>query len=268
MENGEPRFGVMDGGKLRALAGIEDQDAMHKAFEASTKDVANGSLRDLWNVPEGHYVIVPGHELKDHVFLMGDGFACKYAAPRRGNETSSVDSWIHLLSVIPDLPAKLSERAASLSEDRIQSLLDVMIDVDPFDPVEARIDTRNAELRAEFLKDFPVLDSAGVHRKAGLKGSNTSQTVNAWRRRGRIFGLPVHGKNAYPAFQFDADGQPLKLMEPVLDALPDSFSAWQRAFWFVSPKEDLDGKTPARSVGDGDGRVVETARAACNLIAG
>ena len=169
---------------------------------------------------------------------------------------------------MPDLPMKLSERAAELSEDRIQSLLDVMIDVHPFEPIEARIDAKNAELRAEFLHDFPVLDSTGVHKLAGLKGTNTSQTVNTWRQKGRILGILVQGKNAYPRFQFDADGQPLALMEPVLGALPASFTAWQRAFWFVSPKETLDGKTPAEAVRAGDDRVVETARVAGELVAG
>ena len=57
-------------------------------------------------------------------------------------------------------------------------------------------------------------------------------------------------------------------MEPVLAALPNSFTAWQRAFWFVSPKEALDGETPAEAVKAGDDQVVETARVAGELVAG
>ncbi|WP_025051157.1 hypothetical protein [Sulfitobacter noctilucae] len=272
MVKSEPHFAVMDGGRVRPLPAIEHDDALRKALfqaiQAWRNAAAHDASRTLWHEPGAHYVIVPSHEMKDHVLLFSDGVVCKYAAQQKLHESGGFDSWIHFLSVMPDLPMKLSERAAELSEDRIQSLLDVMIDVHPFEPIEARIDAKNAELRAEFLHDFPVLDSTGVHKLAGLKGTNTSQTVNTWRQKGRILGILVQGKNAYPRFQFDADGQPLALMEPVLGALPASFTAWQRAFWFVSPKETLDGKTPAEAVRAGDDRVVETARVAGELVAG
>ena len=115
---------------------------------------------------------------------------------------------------------------------------------------------------------FPVLNSARVHRRAGLKGRNTAQTVNAWRKRGRILGLPFQGKYGYPEFQFDEDGQPLKPMQAVLGALPTDFTAWQRAFWFVSPKEELGGKTPEKAMRDGHDRVVEVAKSADQLTVG
>lgn len=275
MVKSEPSFALMEGGKMRPLPAIEHDDALRKALsevvKAARHMVAHERGHMLLHDPGAHgahYFIVPSHEVKGHVLLMGEGVVCKYAASQKQQETAAIDSWIHFLSVMPDLPARLSKRAAELSEDRIQSLLDVMIDVDPFEPVEARIDARNAELRAEFLKDFAVLDSAGVHKLAGLKGTNTSQTVNTWRQKGRILGLPVQGKIAYPIFQFDADGQPFGLMGPVLTALPKSFTAWQRAFWFVSPKEGLAGKTPAEAVRAGDDRVVDAARSAGDLVAG
>ena len=143
-----------------------------------------------------------------------------------------------------------------------------MIDCDPFKPVESRIDARNADLRTEFLSDFRVLDSATVHRRAALTGANRSQTVNAWRKQGRILGLQVQGKYGYPEFQFDATGRPLKLMKAVLDALPAHFTEWQRAFWLVGPKEELDGKTPATAIRDEDDRVVDVAKSAGQLPVG
>lgn len=272
MVKGEPRFAVMDEGKIRLLSDVGHADelrkALYEAIEAWTSSALHTQEHPTRHHTDIQYYIVPRHEMKDHLLLLGDGVFCKYATRPRYNDPSAVNSWMHFLSLIPDFPVKLSERAAELSEDRIQSLLDVMLDVDPFEPVEARIDAKNAEMRAEFLKDFPVLDSAGVHKMAGLKGTNTSQTVNAWRQKGRILGLPVQGKNAYPVFQFDADGQPYALMESVLAALPKSFTAWQRAFWLVSPKELLDGETPADAIERGDDRVVATARRAGDRVAG
>ena len=268
----EPQVAVMDGGKMRLLSTVAHDDALREALiqamQAQRHVAGHEASRTPWHESAAQYVIIPADEMKDHVLLMVGGNVCKYAVRKRAPHASAVDGWMQFLTLMPDLPVRLSERAVELSEDRIQSLLDVMLDVDPFEPIEARIDGKNAEMRAEFLKEFPVLDSAGVHEQAGLKGKNTSQTVNAWRQKGRILGLPVQGKNAFPVFQFDADGQPLALMESVLAALPNSFTAWQRAFWFVSPKEALDGKTPAEAARAGDDRVVETARVAGELVAG
>ncbi len=268
----EPQVAVMDGGKMRLLSTVAQDDALREALIEAIQTQGHVTGHEashiLWHESAAQYVIIPVDEMKDHVLLMGGGNVFKYAVRERGPHASAVDGWMQFLKLMPDLPVRLSERAVELSEDRIQSLLDVMLDVDPFGPIEARIDVKSAEMRAEFLKDFPVLNSAGVHKQAGLKGTNTSQTVNAWRQKGRILGLRVQGKNAYPVFQFDADGQPLALMEPVLAALPKSFTAWQRAFWFVSPKEALDGETPAEAVRAGDERVVETARVASELVAG
>lgn len=276
MVKGEPRFAVMDGGTLRPLSSVDQDDALRKALYQALKAWSDNLVYEQstpgthakWKLPGVEYYILPSHEMKNHVLLMSDGVLCKYAAREHYVDASAVESWMHFLHLIPDLPVKLSQRADELSEDRIQTLLDVMLDVDPFEPVEARIDAKNAEMRAEFLKDFPVLDSAGVHRLAGLKGTNTSQTVNSWRQKGRILGLPVKGKIAYPTFQFDADGQPYGLMERILAALPKSYTPWQRAFWFVSPKESLDGTTPVRGLEAGDDRIVTVAKDAGERVAG
>jgi len=272
MAKSAPRFAVMDGGNMRLLSDAAHADELrHKLFQA-LQDWREASVQDtthpFWQEPGEAYVIVPTQEIKDHVLVMRDGLICKYAADQRAEGQTDFRNWLHLLNVMPDLPVKLAKRAEALSEDRIETLLDVMLDVDPFEPVEARIDAKNAEMRAEFLKDFPVLDSAAVHKRAGLKGSNTSQTVNGWRQKGRILGLPVTGKIAYPTFQFDADGQPYALMARVLAALPQSYTPWQRAFWCVSPKEDLDGHTPVRAIQGGDGRVVAVAQGAHDHVAG
>ena len=213
-------------------------------------------------------LIVPQHEMEKHVLLIMDGRTWKLTQERPNHASVSIDSWRRILSALQNLPTKLSERASELSEERIRSLVDVMIDVDPFRSVEARIDVCNAELRMEFLNDYPVLDSATVHRRAGLKGRNTAQTVNAWRKRGRILGLQIQSRYGYPEFQFDADGQPLKLMKAVLDALPTHLTAWQRAFWFVSPKEGLDGRTPAMAIQAEDDCVVYIAESAGRLPVG
>ena len=268
----QPLVAVLDGGKMRLLPtsahDISFREALTKAVEAGRHVSGRERLQSCWRAADTQYIIIPTHEMKGHLLLMGGDNIYKCAVQERSQYKTAFKDWTHFLRLMPNLPVKLSERAAELSEDRIQSLLDEMLDIDPFEPIEARIDGKNAEMRAEFLKDFPVLDSAGVYKLAGLKGTNTSQTVNTWRQKGRILGLPFQGKIVYPVFQFNADGQPFALMEQVLAALPKSFTPWQCAFWFVSQKESLDGNTPAEVLRVGDNRVIQTAHTAGDLVAG
>ena len=91
------------------------------------------------------------------------------------------------------------------------------------------------------------------------------KTVNAWGRKRRISGLPVQGKNACPGFQFNADRQPLTLMEQVPRPCR-SRSRPGRAFWLVSQKESLDGNTPVEASMAGDDRVIQTARGTGDLV--
>ncbi|MXY32942.1 MAG: hypothetical protein F4Y60_02395 [Boseongicola sp. SB0664_bin_43] len=275
MTRDAPMFEVLRKGELRPLPAsrmaARDEQELQRAWKIiaehmhADEDVdATTEDRDAGT----RLLIVPQREMEDHVLLIVDGRTWKVTSSCPYHAAVPMGRWFNQPSRLQSFLAKLSGHASELSEERIQSLLDFLIDADPFQPVEARIDARNAELRNEFLKDFPVLDSATVHRRAGLRGINTSQTVNAWRKRGRILGLPIQGKYGYPQFQFDADGQPLKLMKAILDALPTDFTPWQRAFWLVSPKEELDGNSPEKAMRDGNDRVIEVARSADQTLVG
>ena len=268
-------FEVLRDGELRPLSALRhaprDEQELQRAWKIIAEHMHADEDADATTGDRDartRFLIVPQREMEDHVLLIVDGRTWKVTSCYPYHAAVRMGRWLNQPSGLSNLLAKLSVRASERSEERIQSLLDVLIDADPFQPVEAKIDTRNAELRKEFVKDFPVLDSATVHKRAGLKGINTAQTVNSWRKRGRILGLPIQGKYGYPEFQFDADGQPLKLMKAILDALPKDFTPWQRAFWLVSPKEELDGDTPEKAMRDGNDRVVEMARSADQVPVG
>ncbi|MYH59887.1 MAG: hypothetical protein F4145_18345 [Boseongicola sp. SB0675_bin_26] len=275
MTRNAPIFEVLREGELRPLPAsrhvARDEQELQSAWKIIAEHLHADEDADATTGDRDartRFLIVPQREMEDHVLLVVDGRTWKVTSSYPNHASVPTGRWLNQPSGLSSLLAKLSGRASELSEERIQSLLDVLIDADPFQPVEARIDARNADLRGEFVKDFPVLDSATVHRRAGLRGINTAQTVNAWRKRGRILGLPVQGRYGYPEFQFDADGQPLRLMKAILDALPKDFTPWQRAFWLVSPKEELDGNTPEKAMRDGNDRVVEVARSAGQLPVG
>jgi hypothetical protein len=153
------------------------------------------------------------------------------------------------------VPEKLRER----QEQRIETLLSAMMDFDPLDAAETRLDLRNAEKRQEFLRSFPVIEAQTIHKLAGHAGTNASQTAASWRAARKILGLPFGGKIVYPRFQFDADGQPFALMRDVLKALPDEMTPWQIAFWIVSPNAQLDLAAPIDAIRKGDGMAIAAA---------
>lgn len=162
------------------------------------------------------------------------------------------------------LPDKVLDR----QEERIETMLSAMMDLDPLDTAEARIDLRNAEKRQEFLHAFPVIEAQTIHKLAGHAGSNSSQTAASWRTAKKILGLPFGGKIIYPRFQFDADDQPYALMRDVLKALPEDMTPWQIAFWIVSPNARLDAVTPIEAIRRGDTSVIAAAERECHEVIG
>lgn len=166
------------------------------------------------------------------------------------------------------VPALMTEKTAERREARIEGILGHLLDFDPLASAEARIDAMNAELRRDFLADFPVVEAATVHARAGHGGTNKAQTAAAWRRAGRILGLPYAGRIVYPLFQFDDAGQPWPLLRPVLGALPADRTPWQRAFWLVGPNERLDGDPPIEAIRRGEDGVLEAARHAGEIAVG
>lgn len=166
------------------------------------------------------------------------------------------------------VPGLVAEKAVERREQRIEGMLRYLLDFDPLDPVEARIDAVNAGMRRDFLAIYPVIEAAAVHDRAGYEGTNKAQTAASWRRANRILGLPYAGHIVYPLFQFNDDGHPWPLMQPVLKALPADRSAWQRAFWLVSPNEWLDGRVPADALREADAHVVEAAAHAGGVVIG
>ena len=98
--------------------------------------------------------------------------------------------------------------------------------------IDREIARKNAELRARYLR------TTELYTAEDIQGPSAE-----WKRAGRIFAIQHDGKDLFPAFQF-ADGEPLPIIQKILEALPDYLSPWQTAFWFESGNGWLGGKTP------------------------
>lgn len=83
-----------------------------------------------------------------------------------------------------------------------------------------------------------------------------------------LLALPTReGGVGYPAFQFDASGEPLPDLPRVLDALdPAGAHAWRDAVWLTSPRDDLAGATPAEALRAGGITAVLAAAAATRSV--
>jgi hypothetical protein len=90
----------------------------------------------------------------------------------------------------------------------------------------------------------PLLNTRQV---AELLGVGSRQAVHDRVRRRRILALPTEERDlAYPAFQFNEQGQPHAAIGRVLEAFAGAkLSPHTVASWFLTPQAALEGLTPA-----------------------
>lgn len=167
-----------------------------------------------------------------------------------------------MLRVMPDLVAR--HRADALRQ-RLEDLIDVFTPETVPTATDIAIARENAALRQQFLETEPCLSSRDIHERAGAHSKNVSQMANAWKRQGRIFAVPHCGRDIYPAFQFQ-DGQPHPAVAQVLTSLPESMTAWQTAFWFVTGNGWLNGAAPKDALDRTADVVAAAAREARDVV--
>ncbi|WMS43922.1 hypothetical protein RDV64_05890 [Acuticoccus sp. MNP-M23] len=154
------------------------------------------------------------------------------------------------------VPTTLRER----DETRLDRLVDFYAEGEPRTGLDEDVLAQNARLRTAFLEEVPTFTAADIRKIAGSRSRNPSEPASRWKREGKVLAVPLHGADRYPAFQFDADGQPRRLIAEVLALLPQEMTPWQRAFWFASANGWLDGAYPANML-DNPHRVLAAARA-------
>lgn len=156
------------------------------------------------------------------------------------------------------LPALAAEREIRLTEANIEKMLDVLLSGLPRARVETGLDIDNARLRADYLRETPLLAAADIRAASGLAPRNRSEPASRWKREGRLFAVRRSGIDLYPAFQF-ADGGPRPAVKAILAALPDGMTGWQTAMWFASANGWLDGAAPQDRLSEPEA-VIEAAR--------
>ena len=156
----------------------------------------------------------------------------------------------------------LEYRLAELADTEMLRLIDAVMPTLSDRPPPEVIDQarRNAKARAEFLKEFQVLEADQVHALYGSRAKNKSALAARWRAEGKVFAVDDRGRLAYPAFQFDGQGRPRPIIAKVLAELGDHVGSWQVALWLTSPNGWLDGVKPVDLLDKAPERVLDAAR--------
>ena len=121
--------------------------------------------------------------------------------------------------------------------------------------IDREIARKNAELRARYLR------TTELYTAEDIQGASAK-----WKREGRVFAIQDGEKDLFPVFQF-VDGQPLLIIQKILEALPEDLTPWQTAFWFQSANGWLDGKTPQKCLTK-ESEVIDAAEQLGNLVVG
>jgi hypothetical protein len=142
-----------------------------------------------------------------------------------------------------------------------ERLIQAMLPEGPPPPPPAVLQARrNAEAREELISEFGLLSSADIASRAGSRAKNKAALANRWRQEGRIFSVPHQGATYYPAFQFDAEGQPYKAVEGVVRSVGMKLTDWGLALWFTGRYGSLGDRRPVDLLATEPDRVVEAAR--------
>jgi hypothetical protein len=118
---------------------------------------------------------------------------------------------------------------------------------------------RQAELQSAFLRSVELLTSAEVGRLGRSAARNASALASRWKKEGRLFAVPSGRADLYPAFQFDAHGQPRPVIAEVLRHFVEE-SEWGRALWWTAPSGWLGGRRPLDVLDAEPEAVLEAAR--------
>lgn len=148
-------------------------------------------------------------------------------------------------------------QSVSRNEPLIEALVPPSFVPDGTAVLQAR---RNAAAREDLLRDFGALSSAEVAELVGSKAANKAALANRWKQEGRIFSVTFQGGVLFPAFQFDAEGQPRPVIADVIAALKPTSSDWELALWLAAPTGWLAGRRPVDLLDEDPSAVAEAAR--------
>ncbi len=179
--------------------------------------------------------------------------------------TASAELGLLVRRVLTRLEPMVAMHRRHLSDHNIEIMVESILSDLPREEIHARLEMDNASLRADYLRDTPVLAGPEVRIASGLNPRNPSEPASRWKRERRIFAVRYGGRDLFPAFQFE-DGQPHPVIKRIL-AEVSAATPWQIALWFASGNGWLGGAEPQKSLDDTD-KILDAARDFANPVEG
>ncbi len=142
--------------------------------------------------------------------------------------------------VLPRLTAFVADRSTALQEQKIDKILEIIIDDMPHLTIDVEMQIENAGMRVEYLSKIPHFTAEQIYVMSDKVTSDQNEPALTWTQDKKIFAVTCGGISLYPAFQFEY-GIPKPIIQQILSTLPDDMSSWQIAFWFESINGWLKG---------------------------
>jgi hypothetical protein len=131
---------------------------------------------------------------------------------------------------------RLIERASAVAAAAVP------IAAPPPELIEERIARRRTMKR--IVDETRWLSAEQIRQHLGKRFSSTAD----WKRRGKIFGVPIEEREFFAAWQFGEDLRPLPIVAQVLEALGPIADPWKIAAWFHFPNPWLAKRAGAKLV--------------------
>ncbi len=130
----------------------------------------------------------------------------------------------------------------------------------PLSPAVIEQVKMNAAARTQFLEHYETYSSSDINQINGSTATNKAALASGWRSKGKIFAIDYRGKQLYPAFQFDNQGKPRKVMAKVIKLFDEENKGWQLALWFTNPNAVLNGKMPVEIIASQPESIVDAVK--------
>jgi hypothetical protein len=97
--------------------------------------------------------------------------------------------------------------------------------------------------RKRFMEENPCLTSEQVAEEATSQATDRAASASRWAKERKVFSVRFEGAQWFPRFQFQ-DGRPIPVVADVMQIFPEQASAWEQAYFFVTPNMTISGRKP------------------------
>jgi hypothetical protein len=161
----------------------------------------------------------------------GDPLVLDVAVPK-GTDPAILPSLRHGIEQAVSLLLTTGQTQMLAQADHLAELVSGLTEPD-LGLIEERI--QRLKTIQEMLDEGEWLTAEMLNRLQPEPPSNKSHPASDWKRRDRIFGVSLSGKEYFARYQFDALYQPLPIIKEILKAFGPVADSWKIAAWFHFP---------------------------------